>query len=224
MSETNPPDLNETPIVNKREAESVKVKSFEKSKNSIDISLTSEASQRLSQLVTRPNPTLSEFSFLGLGKEGVVNEIIAMEENSPDSGLFKNGFSGSKVDREEILQLFKKLNASGRQKDLMVFGHVHPTGQRKINGVTYVIAPNDLLLDPSMGSSESGGLATGGDLAFFKSFTELNPQLKLPYIGIVANTQGGSMLRIYELKDLLRMKKYNDIDKLSKITINLNKL
>ena len=195
--------------------------SADRREGEINISLTPQASLRLKQLVTRPNPTLAEFPFLGLGDQGVIDEVIAPKKYSSESGLFHSGFSGSRVDETELLELFKKLELSGRQQDLMVFGHLHPTGQKVVKGTRYIVEPSDSLLDPSMGSRESGGPVSGGDLAFIKLFIELNPKVKLPYVGIVADTREGAKLRIYKPKDLLELKKYSDIDKLAKRTITL---
>lgn len=185
------------------------------------VELTPEVSTKLRQLVLRPNPNLAEFPFLGLGKSGLVDQILVVNDldYSADSGLLKNGTLSSSVSRSELTELFKKLESSGRRKDLMVFGHLHPSGESLVQGRRYILNPSDSLLVPSMGGN--GKLLSGGDMAFFKSFKEVNPAVRLEHVGIVANTPDGPKFRVYNLENLLKIKKYSHIDGVVQQTIVL---
>lgn len=188
----------------------------------IKLALTPSAQARLRTLLDRPNPRLSEFTFIGLGTPDLIDEIlVADEEYSENSGLFQGGFSGSRVDQEELRLLFTKLHQSGRTNDLMILGHMHPSGEQTIGNQRFIVTPSEALLSPSMGTRDQGGPTYGGDLRFYRSLLELNPQLHLPYAGIAAYTEHGQKLRIYKVNELIKIKRYNDIDKITQKTIDL---
>lgn len=185
------------------------------------VELTPEVSVKLRGLVLRPNPTLAEFPFLGLGKSGLIDQILVVNglDYSADSGLLKKGALSSSVARSELTELFKRLESSGRRNDLIVFGHLHPSGESLVQGRRYILNPSDSLLVPSMGGN--GRLLSGGDMAFFKAFKDANPTVRFENVGIVANTPEGPKFRVYNLENLLKIKKYSHIDGVVQQTITL---
>ena len=70
-----------------------------------------------------------------------------------------------------------------------------------------------------MGHPEDGGPTSGYDLWFYKTLFESG--LNVPYAGIAAITKSGPKLKVYEIDKLVKIKRYNDIDRVPQITINL---
>jgi hypothetical protein len=184
--------------------------------------LTPNAKRVLGTLVARPNPTLAEFSFLGLGINGVVEEIVVADTSkySDKSRLLFSGEYKSTSDKTELEIIFNKVHQDGRIGELLLLGHMHPTGSAIIDGIKYNISPSDTLLEPSGGGSGKGGPTSGGDLAFYKEFIRLNPNCS-PMVAIAANTQKGPQLKVYDMAKLVKVKRYHDIDKVPQQTIDL---
>lgn len=190
----------------------------------INISLTPEASRHLKSLMCRPNPNLAEFAFLGLGHGSLVDQILVVDEGELKNkrGLSRRGEGFvSSVSFEEHMQLSLKLAATGRYQDLIILGHLHPSGIKKVEGKYYVIGKDDGLLEPSMGSPSEGGPASNGDLGFFRELLEEKPEHNVIYAGIAAVTKSGPKLRLYKASEMVKIKRYNDIDKVPQITIDL---
>lgn len=191
--------------------------------NKIDIILSPEAANYLKSLMSRPNPNLAEFAFLGLGQGNFIDQILAIDEDlSNKTGLFREeGFSLSRVPTNELAFLSIKLQDAKRVDDVLVIGHFHPFGQKNIDGVTYSINPSEALLEPSMGSRAEGGPTARHDVGFYKWLRTNDPMVEIPYAGIAAMTQNGPKLKIYDIEQLIKIKRYRDVDKVPQTTINL---
>lgn len=202
-------------------AQIIKDRFPQKETNSLQLEIAPQASEKLRKLVLRDNPSLAEFPFLGLGKNNKVEDIWVVDENlySERSGLLKNGLLRSQTDKQELEELFRRISTENRLEDLILLGHLHPSGQAVVNGTRYIIAPSDTLLDPSGGFSKKE-LMGGGDLAFYDSFLKLNPTIS-PYAAIAANTQDGPQLRAFDMRSLVKIKRYTNIDRVPQITISL---
>jgi hypothetical protein len=187
----------------------------------IGVSFTPNASAHLKVLVERPNPLLSEFMFICLGKNGLIDKIMVASENEyMGRGLTISGVHKSSVDRSEWLILLNKFKKSDRVQDIVALGHLHPTGSRVIGGIKYTVSPSEALLFPSTGGPNLG-ITNGGDLLFFKKLHEHKTQIPTPYVAIAAKTQNGQTVRFYDLEKIIKVKKYRDIDKVPQVTINL---
>lgn len=157
-----------------------------------------------------------------LGKDSVVDQILTANpfEYSPDSGLNVGRVYKSSPARSEWDDLLGKLRASGRIKDIIALGHSHPTGSAIMGGARYTITPSDSLLSPSGGSPQFG-ISNLGDLLHFKSIYAVNSVLPVKYVAIAAQTGNGPMVRLYDLGEIIKVKRYKDVDRVPQITIAL---
>ena len=188
---------------------------------SLDLVLSTRAQQTLFEIALRPNPRLSEVSFLGIGSDNIVTQIITRTYGfSPSSGLFQDGFSGSQSDIHELKELFDYVFQQGQIKNVLILGHLHPSGNTKIQDVTFSVEPSDDLLEPSGKYSD---IQSDGDIAFYRAFKELNQQFSIPYSAIVANTPEGPKIKIYDIDKLIQVRKYKDLNKIPQVTILLEK-
>lgn len=178
--------------------------------------LPDEAKKVIRDWVMKPNPRLSEMAFIAVGVHNKVDRVYAPNPDtdfSPRSGLDYDGFSGSKVDPEELNILFDRMIHDGTLNEMLFIGHLHPSGQPLINGVRHIMNPRESLLYPS-----------SGDIDSVRKFVELNPQIHIPpYEAIAANTEHGPALRIYSVQGLIKTKSYRerDIKKIPQQTIAL---
>lgn len=187
----------------------------------VHVSLAPEARGHLRGLVMRPNPNLEEFAFLGLGRGSLIDRILTADRKDLEKqGLkIENGLISTGVGADEVRLLFKKLKETEGSFDILLLGHLHPSGAFLLNGKPYYLSPRADLLVPSMGSPEEGGPTGSSDLKFFKELHE--KVVKIPFMGIVANMDSGPRLRLYKTDKLIKIKRYNDIDKVPQTTIDL---
>jgi hypothetical protein len=186
----------------------------------LDLGISPDAQESLHKLANRPNPRLSEAPFIGLGSRSMITEIVVPQGVfSPNSGLLQDGFLGSRTDINELQQLFDQITRQGRLDEVVILGHLHPSGQTRVKYVTYTLAPNDGLLYPSSGGNSNP--QSGGDLAFYKAFHDENLDRGIPYAGIIANTPDGPKLRVYDMDGLTKVKRYSEIDRVPQITVKL---
>lgn len=192
--------------------------------NKVDITLTPEASAYLKQLVLRPNPNLAEFMFLGLGTGNIVEKILVTNEESPIKGQGLVFLEGNKlvssIDKDELGELLNKLITTEKIEDVLILGHSHPTGVKNFGSYVFYIEPNMSLLEPSMGNPYEGGPTSAADLAVYKDFAN-SPSFNFPFAGIATTTKSGPKLKIYSIRELIKIKRYNDIDRVSQTTIDL---
>lgn len=176
--------------------------------------LPDEAKKVIRDWVLKPNPRLSEVIFIGVGVDNKVDRVYAPDTDfSSRSGLDYDGFSGSRVDPEELDMLVGRVIHDGKLNEVLFIGHLHPSGQPIINGVRHILNPRESLLYPS-----------SGDIDSVRKFVELNPQIHIPpYEAIAANTEHGPALRIYSVQGLINTKSYRerDIKKVPQQTITL---
>ncbi len=190
----------------------------------LPLSITDSAGQRLKKLLERPNPFLSEFIFFGLGKDGVIDTIVANDQPIyPGQGLkqVSSHVYISSAQEDDYQSLKEKLFNTGRFAELLVYGHTHPTGEFVLNGQKLIVHPDYSHLNPSSGSKYSGGLTSAHDLRAAKELAEKWIGDKPPHFGIAAQTQDGYKLRVFDTVDLSKVKRYSDIDKSKQITLDL---
>lgn len=191
----------------------------------LEMDITPEASNKLSLLLQRPNPYLSEFPFLGLGREGLLEDIMVVDHENYSQNSFLHWRGGavytSNVDRKELQMLFNKLYDKQQMDEFLVFGHMHPTGTFQQGGVFFTIPKSDALLTPSGGSRLERGIQNRGDLAAYSTLVKENPHFNLPYVGIAAETQNGPSLRVYQTDELLKIKWWSQIDRVPQRTFVL---
>lgn len=191
----------------------------------LPLDMTIEAKLHLKRLLSRPNPFLSEFIFYALGKNGVIDAIVANElPMYPGSGLHQDGphsyISSARDDDAEALN--KKLVATGRFEDMIVYGHTHPTGDFIFKGQRLTVAPSHSHLNPSSGPRLSGGITSAHDMKAARLLAE-NWRISNtpPHFGIAALTEDGYKMRVFNTQDLAKAKRYQDIDDAQQITIDL---
>lgn len=157
---------------------------------------------------------LSETPFLGIEKDGQIVEVLTSEGSQAKSRLERvsSGGFAIAVDRNQLAEQFNRADRAGVLDDVTMLGHLHPSGETRLDGVTYVVEPSESLLEPSM-----------EDIDFARSFTQLNPGSKIKHFGIAANTPSGPQLAIWKVDDLVRVKKFRDLEKIPKQKINLIK-
>lgn len=179
---------------------------------SVDLELTPEVSEQLRKFLLRPNPTLAEATFLGIGDESLISELLIPEGEkfSSHSGIFKAGLNHTESDVWEEKQLLNRAYQEGKLSKILLRGHSHPTGVAVINGVQHSFSPAEYWLD-----------ASSGDLEAWRYFAENNPIVDSPYVGIGAVTQDGPKLRVYSTPDIVKVKKWSNIRKVPQKTINL---
>ena len=189
----------------------------------LEIALDPEVFRPLREILSRPNPKLKEYPFLGLGTPDAVDQFLLLEGESSSRGLyFINKYvARSDVEQAESAELFNMVQERGRLDDIVMLGHTHPSGSfRSQPGVDVDLSPSALLLSPSMGTGD-GGPQSGGDLAYYRYFREYNPHLQIPYAGIAANTPEGPKLRVYLIDELLTIQRYRHIDSVPQVTFLL---
>jgi hypothetical protein len=197
---------------------------FKERKSQPDLSISDSARLVLKTLAEKPNPNLAEFPFAGIGKGNEITEIVTTEEYDT---IFKSGIRKEKgklttaVDNGQIIMLFIKLIESGDLNNLLLLGHIHPSGKAILCGIEYEVRPNDSLLQPSMGSPAQGGPSFGGDVGYIKYMITKDPKHTIPYTGILAVTKTGPKIRAYSSLELINIKRYNDIVRVPQITIDL---
>lgn len=181
----------------------------------ISLVITDHAKNHLVKLMTRPNPKLAEFMFLGLGKEGIIDQILVSDENRfLNKGIvIVGGVVKTSVNEDDYLKLLENLVDSGREEEVLVFGHTHPTGTFRLGGTKFIVEPSYEMLIPSNG--------VGNDVRFAKELMERLTMIPRPYYGIAAETEDGPKLRVYKTHELARVKKVSQIHKLSQATLSL---
>jgi hypothetical protein len=190
----------------------------------IPVEMTEASKKFLKKMLVRPNPTLAEFMFFGLGTGNVVDQILVADEKKYLShGLVqKNAYSYiSSVHVNEFTILLEKLKSSGRMDHVMVVGHTHPSGEFVQGRYLYKLAPDSSLLIPSMGSENRGGPTSAHDLKFAVDIVNKLTMFPHPFFGIAAETEEGHKLRIYNTLDLASIKKRKEIDTILQATISL---
>ena len=120
---------------------------------SVDFELTPKVSEQLRKFLLRPNPTLAEATFLGIGDGNLISELFTPEgeEFSPSSGIFKAGRNLIEGDVWEEKQLLNRAYQEGKLGKILLRGHSHPTGVAVINGVRHSFSPAEYWLDASSG-------------------------------------------------------------------------
>jgi len=189
----------------------------------LDIGLTSEASRHLKSLITRPNPNLAEFAFLGLGQGDLIDQILVSDVFGLEEkrGLYReNDHFISRIENDEWIQLFVELEAIKRSQDLLILGHLHPSGEKHIEGIPLSVSPSNALLEASMGDPQEGGPSSARDVGFIKGLIT-GAKIDIPYFGIAAITRTGPKLRIYQTNKLIMIKQSNDIYSVPQVTITL---
>jgi len=175
--------------------------------------LPDEAKKVIRGWVLKPNPRLSEVTFIGVGVDNKVDRVYAPDTDfSPRSGRGHNEYSGSSVDIKELGMLFDRVIHDGKLNEMLFIGHLHPSGEAVISEVRHIITPREYLLYPS-----------SNDIKYVRMFVESNPQIHIPYEAIAANTEHGPALRIYSTQGLIKTKRYHshDIKKIPQQTITL---
>lgn len=177
-----------------------------------NLTLSSEVRTAIRNITAAPNPTLSETPFLGVEDNNQINTVYVNPNYPRKSGLKQvNPYSfQSVVDKEELSALFNQAYGEGNLQQITLLGHLHPTGEVHTPGTTYQVVPSESLLEPST-----------GDLDFARSFINLNPDLKIKYFGITANTPNGPCLAIWRMCDLTGIRKFRDLERTPKQVIVL---
>ncbi len=191
----------------------------------LPLTMTNEARGHLKRLLSRPNPFLSEFLFYALGKNGIIDTIVANEHPMyPGSGLRQDGPNSylSTAGEDDAEALNKKLLSVGRFEDMLVYGHTHPSGSFIFKGQRLTVAPSYSHLNPSSGSKLSGGITSAHDMKAARLLAE-NWRISNtpPHFGIAALTEDGYKMKVFNTQDLAKAKRYQDIDNAQQITIDL---
>ena len=189
----------------------------------LDVKLKPEVAQFLRALLLRPNPRSGEFPYLGLGTSGSIDDIFVTDGAEFSRGLYhvSPSIMQASVETEHFVSLFRSAYDAGRLEEIVLLGHTHPTGKIQSGGTTYEFLDMDWWLHPSMGEKSEGGPMNGGDLAFYRAFRELLPEIPLEYVGIAANVGGVPKMKIYAIDELLTIRRYSDIDFVPQQTFSL---
>lgn len=111
-------------------------------KEPVNINLSNKSQDIVRDIVFEPNPKLSEIPFLGT-KEGQNIEIRVSKKYNRDSQLKQSDESFvSSVDKKELADLFKSVSSENLLNQVVLLGHLHPSGEAIIKSKRYEVRPS----------------------------------------------------------------------------------
>ncbi len=185
-------------------------------KENPNIKFSAEVERTLIEIINVQNSDLSTLPFIGLGHDGVVEDLYYPPEGfSLSSAPSINGRSMEfATDTDQYKRLIEAIAMEGRLSQILFVGRTNPSGVLD-NGVQKLVKkPRMALLDAT---TRDAGAIRG------TSITINDTPVNIPYEAIAANTEHGPAIRIYDATRLGDATSQRDIRNTPSQTIFLKK-